>query len=46
MQALQKTGWKVYGPGGAAELLGLSTSTLAFRMKRMGIKRPPKNRPQ
>ncbi len=37
---LQKTGWKVRGRGGAAELLDIHPSTLAFRMKRLGIKRP------
>ncbi len=38
--ALGKTGWKVRGKGGAAELLGIPASTLAFRMKRVGIQRP------
>jgi transcriptional regulator with GAF, ATPase, and Fis domain len=38
--ALEKTGWKVRGKGGAAELLGIPASTLAFRMKRVGIQRP------
>lgn len=38
--ALEKTGWKVRGGGGAAELLGLPASTLAFRMKKVGIERP------
>jgi len=41
--ALQKTGWKVRGKGGAAILLGLPPSTLAFRMKKLGIERPPKS---
>lgn len=39
--ALQKTGWKVRGPGGTAELLDLHPSTLAFRMKKLDIHRPP-----
>jgi transcriptional regulator with GAF, ATPase, and Fis domain len=38
--ALQKTGWKVRGLGGAAELLKIHPSTLAFRMKKLGIQRP------
>ncbi|NPU83767.1 MAG: sigma 54-interacting transcriptional regulator [Syntrophaceae bacterium] len=38
--ALQKTKWKVRGKGGAAELLELPPSTLAFRMKKLGIQRP------
>jgi len=40
--ALQKTGWKVRGEGGAAQLLDLPASTLAFRMKKVGIERPKK----
>ena len=39
--ALQKTGWKVRGLGGAAELLEIHPSTLAFRMKKLGVQRPP-----
>jgi formate hydrogenlyase transcriptional activator len=38
--ALQKTAWKVRGKGGAAELLEIHPSTLAFRMKKLGIQRP------
>jgi formate hydrogenlyase transcriptional activator len=38
--ALQKTGWKIRGPSGAAELLDIHPSTLAFRMKKLGIHRP------
>jgi len=38
--ALLKTGWKVRGPGGAAELLEIHPSTLAFKMKKLGIQRP------
>jgi formate hydrogenlyase transcriptional activator len=41
--ALDKTAWKVRGSGGAAELLDLPASTLAFRMKKLGIKRPGKS---
>lgn len=39
---LQKVNWKVYGPGGAAELLGLNHSTLYSRMKKLGIKKTGK----
>jgi len=42
VQCLQKTGWRIRGPGGAAELLGIHPSTLDFRMKKLGIRRPPK----
>jgi transcriptional regulator of acetoin/glycerol metabolism len=41
--ALDKTGWKVRGTGGAAELLDLPASTLAFHMKKLGIHRPGKS---
>ena len=42
IQTLKKTNWKVRGIGGAAELLDLPPSTLAFRMKKLGILRPKK----
>jgi formate hydrogenlyase transcriptional activator len=38
--ALEQSGWRVSGPGGAAALLGLKPSTLASRMKALGIRRP------
>jgi formate hydrogenlyase transcriptional activator len=34
---LEKTGWRVKGPGGAAELLGLNPNTLYTMMQRLGI---------
>ena len=37
--ALNKTRWKVYGRGGAAELLGIKPGTLAARMKKLGLRR-------
>jgi hydrogenase-4 transcriptional activator len=37
--ALERTGWKVYGAEGAAELLGIRPTTLASRISRMGLKR-------
>ncbi|HEV2964864.1 MAG TPA: sigma 54-interacting transcriptional regulator [Candidatus Angelobacter sp.] len=43
--ALERTGWKIYGPGGAAELLGLKPNTLAARLNAMGIKRRDSERP-
>jgi len=39
-RALERTKWRVDGPGGAAELMGLRPTTLRSRMKAMGIKRP------
>ena len=38
--ALQKTHWKVQGPGGAAEVLKINPSTLVSRIKKHGIRRP------
>jgi len=40
LAALRCTGWKVYGRGGAAELLRMKPTTLASRMKKMSIVRP------
>ncbi len=37
---LQRAQWKVKGPGGAAELLGVKAPTVHARMKRWGLKRP------
>ncbi|MCK5685852.1 sigma-54-dependent Fis family transcriptional regulator [bacterium] len=37
-ETLQKVVWKIYGPGGAAELLGLNHSTLYSRMKKLRLK--------
>lgn len=37
LAALRKARWKVSGPGGAADLLGLKPTTLAARMRSMGI---------
>jgi two-component system response regulator HydG len=47
MAALRSCNWKVYGPGGAAELLQIHVSTLNSRMKKLGIEKirqPAKNR--
>jgi transcriptional regulator with GAF, ATPase, and Fis domain len=40
LAALNQTGWKIHGPGGTAELLGLKPSTLISRLKRLGLKKP------
>jgi len=37
---LQKTGWKIKGADGAAELLGLKPTTLISRIEKMGLMRP------
>jgi len=39
VRALERARGKIYGPDGAAELLGLKPTTLASRMKRMGIEK-------
>ena len=38
LAALHQTQWKVYGQNGAAALLGMKPSTLASRIKKMGLK--------
>jgi transcriptional regulator with GAF, ATPase, and Fis domain len=44
LQALQGAGWVVGGPEGAAARLGLKRTTLMYKMKRLGIYRPPQRR--
>jgi transcriptional regulator with PAS, ATPase and Fis domain len=39
-EALEKTGWRIAGPKGAASLLGMNPSTLRSRMHKLGIIRP------
>jgi len=39
MHALKQTGGKIFGPDGAAQLLGLKPTTLASRIKKLGITR-------
>lgn len=39
-RVLEKTGWKIKGVDGAAELLGVKPGTLVSRMKKMGLMRP------
>jgi transcriptional regulator with GAF, ATPase, and Fis domain len=41
LTTLKKTRWKLSGPRGAAARLGINRSTLQFRMKKLGIMRPP-----
>jgi transcriptional regulator with GAF, ATPase, and Fis domain len=41
---LQKTGWKIKDVDGAAELLGLTPTTLMSRMEKMGLKRPARTK--
>jgi formate hydrogenlyase transcriptional activator len=37
--ALERTNGKIFGPGGAAELLGIKPTTLASRISALGLKR-------
>jgi len=39
-RALARTRWKISGPGGAAELLGVKPTTLASRLRKLGLVRP------
>jgi transcriptional regulator with GAF, ATPase, and Fis domain len=39
INVLERTGWKISGPDGAAAVLGMPSSTLRSRMKRLGIER-------
>jgi formate hydrogenlyase transcriptional activator len=43
---LEKTGWRISGQGGAAEVLGLKRTTLQAKMKKLGIKRSRKTVPE
>lgn len=40
LQTLASTDWRIEGPGGAAERLGLAPSTLRSRLNKLGIQRP------
>jgi chemotaxis protein methyltransferase CheR len=39
-EVLEESGWKIKGEGNAANRLGLNSSTLRSRMKKLGIERP------
>ncbi len=40
LRALEQSGWRIRGSGGAAERLDLKPTTLEARMARLGIRRP------
>jgi formate hydrogenlyase transcriptional activator len=40
LHVLERTGWRVAGKAGAAEILRLKKSTLYSKMKKLGIRRP------
>jgi transcriptional regulator with GAF, ATPase, and Fis domain len=39
LSVLKSTEWRISGPKGAANILGLNPSTLRFRMKKLGIRK-------
>jgi transcriptional regulator with GAF, ATPase, and Fis domain len=41
LEALERCGGKIYGPGGAAEALGLKPTTLYGKMRKHGIRKQP-----
>ncbi|HEX7768317.1 MAG TPA: sigma 54-interacting transcriptional regulator [Nitrospira sp.] len=40
LQVLERAGWRIYGPLGAANRLGINPGTLRSRMKKLGLSRP------
>jgi transcriptional regulator with GAF, ATPase, and Fis domain len=40
LKVLDATGWRISGPKGASNILGLNSSTLRFRMNKLGIRKP------
>ena len=40
VRILEQSSWRIEGPGGAAERLGLRPSTLRSRLHRLGVRRP------
>ncbi len=40
LAVLEISGWRVSGPGGAADLIGVKASTFSYRMKKFGIEVP------
>ena len=42
LRTLERTRWRVSGPKGAAAVLGLKPTTLESKMKKLGIRRPPR----
>ncbi len=43
VRVLEECGWKIKGENNAAERLGMVPSTLRYRMKKLGIERPPRH---
>ena len=45
LEALERSGWKIHGTGGAADILKIHPSTLSSRMKKLGIRKQPRRPP-
>jgi transcriptional regulator with GAF, ATPase, and Fis domain len=43
-RALERAGGRVYGKGGAADLLGIKPTTLASRLTAFGLRAPPQRK--
>jgi formate hydrogenlyase transcriptional activator len=43
LETLRETNWVIEGPRGAAARVGLHPNTLRYRMKKLGIERPPRS---
>lgn len=43
--ALNKSGWRIYGPQGAAAQLGLNPETLRSKIRKLGLKKPSQTVP-
>lgn len=43
VRVLESTGWRIRGPSGAAQILGLKPTTLESRMAKLGIRRTTSN---
>ncbi|MGB7747492.1 MAG: hypothetical protein WBN75_09415, partial [Verrucomicrobiia bacterium] len=44
-RVLEKANWKIKGPDGAAELMGIKASTLLARIKKLGLQRENNRNP-
>ncbi len=42
LRVLEHTRWRVSGPHGAARILGLPATTLTSRLRKLGLRRPPR----
>jgi DNA-binding NtrC family response regulator len=43
LRVLEECRWRIKGKGNAAERLGVAPSTLRYRLKKLGIQRPPRD---